>query len=154
MHVTSVTVTPSKHTMYVGDTYQLAYQVKPSSATDKNVIWSSNNKKVATVKNDGTVTAKSKGTTIITVKSVDGNIKAQSTIKVVEKPKPTTANPKSSSIKPSEPKIAITMSEHNISVTKGKEYTLTAKITGSSASIIWSSSDEKIATVVSDILNN
>ncbi len=147
IHVTNIRIIQKNHTMYVNDTYTLQYIITPNNSTNQNVTWSSNNKKVATVDSKGKVTAKDKGTAIITVKSVDGNIKAQSTIKVVEKPKPTTANPKSSSIKPSEPKITITMNEHNISVTKGKEYTLTAKVTGSNAGVIWESSNKEIATV-------
>ena len=49
--------------------------ILPSNATNKTVIWSSNNKQVASV-NNGKVTAIKAGKTVITVKSTDGSDKS------------------------------------------------------------------------------
>ena len=66
--VSSVELNKSSATIEVGDTLSLSATISPSNATNKNVTWSSSNTSVATVSN-GTVTAKSAGTTIITVKT-------------------------------------------------------------------------------------
>lgn len=63
---------------------ELKANVLPLSATDKTVIWTSSNSKVATVKN-GVVTAKTPGTTIITATTKDGNLTANTTITVTKK---------------------------------------------------------------------
>ena len=86
VHVTKVTVSPKSRTMYVGSSYKLAYTIKPSGATDKNVTWTSSDTSVATVDTNGMVKGLKAGTTTITVKSVDGNKKAEATIKVIAKP--------------------------------------------------------------------
>lgn len=52
--------------------WQLSATVSPSNASNKNVTWSSSNSKVATVTSGGYVTAVSPGTTVITVKSSNG----------------------------------------------------------------------------------
>ncbi|GBF32268.1 cell adhesion protein [Desulfocucumis palustris] len=55
---------------------QIYAEVEPSNATNKSVIWSSDNTDIATVSQDGTVTAVNFGNTIIRAKSVDGNCEA------------------------------------------------------------------------------
>ena len=55
----------------------------PSNATNKNVVWSSDNTNVATV-NNGVVTAVGEGSTNITVTTVDGNKTAVCKITVVD----------------------------------------------------------------------
>lgn len=57
--------------------------VSPSSATQTDIIWTSDNEKVALVKN-GVVTPIAKGTAIITATTVDGNFKATATVNVKE----------------------------------------------------------------------
>ena len=145
--VSGLSISPKKYTMYVGDTYKLDYKITPNDATDRSVTWSSNNKVVATIDAYGNVKALKEGTTIITVKSADGNKKAQSTIKVINNPKATTNSNTTDTPKPTNIKTTIALNEHNISLAKGSEYTLKATVTGSNTSVIWSSSDEKIATV-------
>ena len=70
--VTSVVVTPNAKTMTVSQTAQLSVSVFPSNATNKSVTYSSSNSNVASVTSSGFVTAKSKGTAVITVKSSNG----------------------------------------------------------------------------------
>jgi uncharacterized protein YjdB/formylglycine-generating enzyme required for sulfatase activity len=58
--------------MGVWDPQRLTPRVLPENATNKNVIWSSNNTNVATVSTNGTVTGTGKGDAIITVTTQDG----------------------------------------------------------------------------------
>ncbi len=55
-----------------GDTHQLIANVAPENATDKRVIWSSSNTQVATVDENGLVTAISQGSVAITATTHDG----------------------------------------------------------------------------------
>ena len=55
-----------------GDTHQLTANVAPFDATDKNVIWSSSNSEVATVDDNGLISAKSQGSVKITITTNDG----------------------------------------------------------------------------------
>ncbi|MBE5861111.1 MAG: starch-binding protein [Butyrivibrio sp.] len=80
--VTGVKLNKKNKTLKVGKTYTLKATVKPKNATIKDVKWSSGNKKVATVDSEGNVTAISKGTAVITVKTKDGAYKATCKIKV------------------------------------------------------------------------
>lgn len=63
--VTSITLSADQLTMIESETATLTATVKPDDATDKTVTWSTDNDKVATVK-DGIVTAIAEGTAIIT----------------------------------------------------------------------------------------
>lgn len=62
--VTSISLSRTFSTLNSGDTATLTATVYPDNATDKNVVWTSDNEAVATV-NNGVVTAVSAGTTII-----------------------------------------------------------------------------------------
>ena len=64
--VTSVTVTPSGKTLTVGKTVTLSVVVAPQNATNKEVSWTSSNSSIASVDENGTVTAISPGTAVIT----------------------------------------------------------------------------------------
>jgi len=70
--VESVELNKSAHTLGIGETYQLIATVHPSNAANKAVEWSSGNAAVATVSEEGLVTAIAVGTALITVKTVDG----------------------------------------------------------------------------------
>ena len=69
--VTGVSLSPSAHTMKVGQTIRLTATVSPSDATNKNVTWNVNNANATVV--DGLVMAKNEGECIITVTTEDGN---------------------------------------------------------------------------------
>ena len=72
--VTGVTLAPTSATLTLGETetVTLIPTVLPAEATDKSVTWSSSNEAVATVSNDGVVTAVAAGTATITVTTTDG----------------------------------------------------------------------------------
>ena len=73
--VTSVTVSPKTLDLEVGQTGTLTATVKPDNATNKTVTWTTSNEKVATVANNGVVTAVGKGTATITA-AADGKTAA------------------------------------------------------------------------------
>ncbi len=80
--VTGVTLLPSSADITVGKTCQLTATVEPSTATDKSVTWSSGNNGVATVDNNGLVTAVAAGTATITVTTSDGSHTADCAVTV------------------------------------------------------------------------
>lgn len=66
-----ITLTPNTVSLSVGQSKTLSIYFNPTNATNKSVTWSSSNPSVATISN-GTITAKSKGTTTITASGADG----------------------------------------------------------------------------------
>lgn len=81
-HVTGVTLSSSALSLTVGDSRQLRVTVAPRNAANQKVTWSSSNSNVASVSSSGRVTAKAKGTAVITVKTEDGNKTASCTVTV------------------------------------------------------------------------
>ena len=114
-------------------TAQLRATVTPDNATDKSVTWSSENPAVATVDNEGKVTAVSAGTAIIRVTAKDGKTAAcQVTV---------TTNAE-----------GVGLDKTEMALTLGGTVTgqLTATVSPDNAtdkSVTWTSSDETIATV-------
>ena len=80
--VTSVSLDTNSATVKISKTLTLVAIVSPANATNKNVTWTSSNTSVATVNNSGVVTGVSAGTSVITVKTVDGNKTATCTVSV------------------------------------------------------------------------
>ncbi len=81
---TEIKIDPSSATMKVGETLTISYTVLPEDATDKSVVWTSSNSNVASVDENGNVTALELGTTTIT--ATCGNATATCTITVVATP--------------------------------------------------------------------
>lgn len=67
--VKSVTVTPSTAALVVGDTKTLTAEVLPADATDPTITWTSSDDKVASVDENGKVTAVAEGKATITATS-------------------------------------------------------------------------------------
>lgn len=132
--VTSINLNTDNYVMYSNQYLQLKAIVSPTNATNKNVTWSSNNTKIATVDNDGKVKALKVGNAIITATSVDGsNISAQCKIKVAQRVT----------------KIKLNKSIINLSK-KGKTAKLKATVYPSNAynkSVTWKSNNTKVVTV-------
>ena len=72
VNVTGVTISKTSLSMIQGDTYTLSASIQPSDATNKDLVWSSDDASIATVTSSGMVTAIGGGNTKITVKSSDG----------------------------------------------------------------------------------
>lgn len=133
---TGIRLTKTAAELDEGETLELFYKLEPSDATTQGVVWASDNTDVATVDEDGIVTAVRAGTATITV-SVKGQpeIKATCTITV-----------KSSTIAVTK----LTLSQTSAEVSVGKTLTLSCTIEPTDATnkeLVWSSSDETIATV-------
>lgn len=71
--VTAVTLDKTTLSIKRGNTETLTATIEPENASNKNVTWASDNEAVATVDENGVVTAVSAGTANITVTTVDGN---------------------------------------------------------------------------------
>ncbi len=134
--VTGVSLNTSEKTLKTGDEFTLAATVAPANASNKNVIWTSSDNAVATVVN-GVVKALKAGQAEITVKTVDGGFEAKCTITVTQ---PVTG-------------ITLNITEKTLKI--GESATLTATVTPEDASnknVIWTSSDNTIATVESGVV--
>lgn len=80
--ITNISLDKSTMLLAVNETKSLKLTLTPSSASASDVIWTTSNAEVATIDN-GTITAVSEGTAIITAASkADSNIKAQCTVTV------------------------------------------------------------------------
>ena len=135
VRVESVTLSQSSAEIEIGQTLQLNVTVSPSTATRKDITWSSNKSSVASVSSSGLVTAVSEGTTTITA-SADGK-KGECTVTVFK-----------GFVAVSEVKLGKT----EVTLYVGEEETLTASVLPDNATdktITWTSSDKSIASVES-----
>ena len=86
--VSGVTLNKETLEMVVGETATLKATLKPSNATEKGLRWKSSNETVATVDDNGMVTAVASGETTITVTTVEGAFTATCKV-IVNKSTPT-----------------------------------------------------------------
>ena len=85
----SVVLSPSgNQQLMLGETLQLDYSFEPANAYSE-IRWSSSNKAVATVSEDGLVTTLTDGNAVITARASNGGVKATVTITVIDLAKPT-----------------------------------------------------------------
>ena len=82
--VESVTLDKTTLSINEGSSYTLTATITPSDATNKSLIWTSDNESVATVSN-GKVTAVSKGSATITVTTEDGDYSATCEVTVTKR---------------------------------------------------------------------
>lgn len=79
--ISYLNISTKTNNLDVGDDRQLKLSKKPSDATQE-VVWSSTDSAVASVDEDGTVTAHKQGKVTITAKVKDGEVKANTTVVV------------------------------------------------------------------------
>ena len=91
--VTGVSLDKTELSLTVGDTETLTATVAPDNATDKTVTWTSSNSTVATVDQNGVVTAVARGTAVITATAADGSGASASCTVTVTRPYIPPANP-------------------------------------------------------------
>ena len=136
--VSGITLTPSAVTLNVAEVRSLVATISPSNATNQAVTWSSSNLGVATIAQDGTLTAVSAGTTTITVTSVaDGTKTATCAVTVLADPGP--IEPNSITLVPTAATIQVTESlliSYDIAPSNSHNKMVT-----------WSSSNPGVATV-------
>lgn len=122
-----------KKEVAAGSTLQLTAVCAPDNASITGVTWTSQNPTIATVDENGTVTGLKKGNAKITATATDGSRTAGSVI-----------------VRVTQPVTMITVKTPEIQVTVGKSAQAKATAQPDSASdrkLVWSSSDETIATV-------
>lgn len=83
IYVTGVSLNKESISIARGTTSTLSATIAPTTATNKNLIWSSSDTSIATVNSNGVVTAKKNGKAIITVTTEDGNKTASCSVEVV-----------------------------------------------------------------------
>ena len=83
--VSAVSLNKTELALTAGDTQTLTATIIPDDANNKNVSWSSDKPSVATVDENGNVTAVAAGTANITVKTVDGEKTAVCAVTVTAK---------------------------------------------------------------------
>ena len=86
--VTGVSLDKASATLEVGDQLQLNATVKPADATNKTLSWASDKTNVASVDQNGKITAVAEGTAKITVTTADGDFKAECNVTVNKKSTP------------------------------------------------------------------
>lgn len=133
--VDGVRLDRSELNMVVGDSEKLTATVTPDNADNKNVNWTSSDSEVASVANDGTVTAAKEGTAVITVTTEDGGKTATCNVTVAAR----VINVEN-----------VSLDKTEISIEAGSSEKLTATVTPEDAtdkSVSWSSSAEDVAKV-------
>ncbi len=83
--VTGISINEQSVSLKQGETFQLIATVQPDNATNKKVIWSSSNETVASISQDGLVTANSAGEANITVTTEDGGFSTAAIVTVTKK---------------------------------------------------------------------
>ncbi len=130
----SITLDKTSLEIYVGDEpVALVATVQPDTYTSKDFTWSSSNKSVATVDEEGKVTAVTNGTATITVKTSDGSsLSATCSVKVYRHVE------------------SVSLNKTEMTLYVGNSSTLTATVLPSSSNnknVTWTSSNESVATV-------
>ena len=132
----NVAVTPASLALKTGASQKLQTVVSPANTTNKNVSYTSSAPDVASVSSDGTVTAKGKGSAVITVTTQDGSNK-QASVRV--------------SVSDVEVKIAdLAVVENDLVLAPGEAKQITANITPANATnqtLRYTSSDSNAAEV-------
>ena len=138
--VTSIAV-PNAFTLYLGSVGHLTPTISPTNATNKNVVYGSDNENVLTVNENGDLTPLSTGTAHVTVAATDNSgVSAVCTITVKEN---TSGTVRVSSV---------TLNKTSTEIEVGKNETLVPTVLPEDAAnkgVTWKSSSSSIATVTS-----
>jgi len=132
--VTGVSISPEAVTLAPEGTKVLSIEITPSDASNKNVSWESDDTDVATVDENGIVTAVADGTATITVTTEDGSEVATCTVTV------------------GTPVTGVILSKEDLTLEISETATLTATVQPSGASntnVSWESSKSTVASVSS-----
>lgn len=120
--------------LYIGQNYSMKASVLPSTATNKEVIWSSDDKTVVKVSSTGLLTAVKEGSATITVKTVNGGFTDTCLVTVTRKV----------------PVTGVTLDKKSLDLHVNKYYTFLATVKPSNASekgLVWSTSNSRIVAV-------
>lgn len=142
--VTGISLNKKTLELEIGKADQLTATITPSTATNKEVEWKSDDATIATVDATGKVTAVKAGKTKIHATSkADSKFSAECEVTVKE----ASGNQNQNTV---EQKASITLSASNVTLYTGKVGNSTVvkpTVQGASKAVTWTSSNKKIATV-------
>lgn len=133
--VTSFSINPVSLTLKKGSSYALRAIITPSDATDQSVTWSSTNKNVVTVDENGLLWAAGGG--FATIQASIGSFRAECAVQVTVDVS------------------AVTLDSSSLLIHRGKSHQLIATVLPSDAtdkSITWTSSNLSVATVSNGLI--
>ena len=130
--VNSIVLDKTTAEVVEGGMVKLTATVLPEDATDKSVTWTTSDATIATVNEDGLVTAVAPGTVTITVSAKDGSDK--------------TATCEVTVLDSSAPHLGLKLSEKAFRLQLNQTHQVTV-VTEGVEGVIWSSSDTSIASV-------
>ena len=81
--VSGIEIPDSEQKLSVGETRKIEAEILPAEAEDQRISWSSSDNTVASVDDDGVVTANGVGECIIRARTIDGGYRAECTVTVV-----------------------------------------------------------------------
>lgn len=129
--VETITLNETVIELNKGETFKLEAEVSPENADYESLSWASSDEDVATVSQEGLVTAVASGDAVISVST--GDISAECTVTVIGKPVE-----------------SISFDTYSLEMEPGDTYYIITMISPGDAddkTLIWSSSDENVATV-------
>lgn len=135
--VTGVTLDKTELSIAEGKKSQLTATVLPANADNKKISWSSNKESVATVDQNGWVTAVAQGSAVITVTTEDGNKTATCAVIVTAAADPVHVT-------------SVSLDKTELTLKVGESNTLKATVNPADAddpSVTWSSNKSSIASV-------
>lgn len=138
IEVTGIELVESSVEMTVGTSHKLTATVLPENATEKGVVWESKDESIASVDQEGLVSAVKEGSTQIIASTANGNFSAVCNVIIVEKELVAVTS--------------ITLDKDVIELMVGSKYQFKATVLPENATnktLIWSSDDEQIARVSS-----
>ena len=135
--VSGITIDKDELKLTVGNSFRLTATVLPENATEKGVVWESKDESIASVDQEGLVSAVKEGSTQIIASTANGNFSAVCNV-IIEKELVAVTS--------------ITLDQDVIELMVGSKYQFKATVLPDNATnktLVWSSDDEKIATVSS-----
>ena len=140
--IENIMINKSSLSLNSGQSDQLSVSYLPDFAMNRTVTWTSSNNAVVSVDANGKVTANAAGTAVITATTANGKT-AQCTV--------TVTNPPAPALQPQVVKVnKISIKGISTKIAAGKKVKLAADIAPSNVtnkSVIWTTSNKKVATV-------
>ena len=143
--VNAITLNRADFTLFsVGETFQMVATISPAG-TNIDIIWISENPKVATVDENGIVTAVDRGSTIVSASA--GGVTQECIVRVAaDAPK----NQDGETPSGAAGDIRLSHTDVTIHSAQGETFKLTAKNAGEDAIVTYSSGNSSVASVSSD----
>ncbi len=132
--VTKLSINPAEVTLEVEEKYELSVIYSPDYATDRTVVWTSDDETIATIDDKGLITAVSPGETEVTATATNG---VSATCKVTVKEKTVYAD-------------EVTLDQTTATIEEEQTLQLTATLapeTTTDNTVTWTSSETNVATV-------